>query len=95
MHAATLDVVDTLIDVNARAIELRRVDMYHQRLAGDRGDAQARGVGEPIVRVNHIELKIACGRDAEPRKALDLLHQVAGIILTRRCGNRRGALSLL
>ena len=67
VHSASLDVVDRLVDMLARTIELGRVDVDHQRLSGELCDRQTGGVGQPVVGVDHVELGALRDFEAELR----------------------------
>ena len=79
-HAAALDVVDLLVRVLARAVEFRRVNMHDEWLARDFRDGETRGVGEPIVCVDHIEIHAPRCVDGEAHVALSHAEEVAGVV---------------
>jgi hypothetical protein len=87
VHAAALDVVDALIDVQAGAIEFGRVHVDDQRHAFDAGDGQAGGEGHPVVGVDDVEGFVARDLGGEGGVALDFGEQIAGVI--RPAGRRR------
>ena len=80
VHAAALDVVDGLVDVLAGTVEFRAVDMHHERLAGDARERDAGGVGEPVVRVDHVEIAVAAAFHHEARVGLALREEVARVV---------------
>ena len=80
VHAAALDVVDGLVDVLAGTVEFRAVDVHHERLAGDARERDAGGVGEPVVRVDHVEVAVAAAFHHEARVRLALREEVARVV---------------
>ena len=77
-HAGPFDVIDRLVDMLAATIELGRVHVYHQRLAGHPFGGDPRIVGQPVVRMDHIELPGPIPGDlrGDHRIARHFLHQV-------------------
>jgi hypothetical protein len=61
VHAAALDVVDALIDVNAGAVELSRVNVNDQRHALDARDREAGGETSSSRGVDDVE-RFVCAR---------------------------------
>src|SRR5439155_2243709 len=82
VHAAALDVVDALIDVQARAVELGRVNVNDQRRALEGGDGHAGGEGHPVVRVHDVETFAACDLGGEGGVALDFVEEVSAVVVT-------------
>ena len=77
VHAATLDVVQPLINVLAGAVELGGVDVDDERAAGDGGEGDARGEGHPVVGVDAVKALVAGQGDAQPGVALGVGEHVA------------------
>ena len=74
VHAAALNVVQRLIHMFARAVKLRAVHMHNKRLARCARNGKTRGIGEPIMRVDHIKVNAARGLQTEARVLLALLN---------------------
>ena len=79
VHARALDVVHLLVDVLARSIELGRVDVAHQRLAGDLLEQQPSGIGQPIVGVDDIEALREPERRDELGVSVSIAEEVAAV----------------
>ena len=79
VEPSSLDVVHTLIDVLSGAVELRGVDMAHQRFAGDLLEQQPRWVGQPVVGVDHIEPLGQTQRRDQAGVALGIAEKVAAV----------------
>ena len=81
-HACTLDVIDRLVDVFARAVKFGTVNMHDQGLARRRRHRQPRGESHPVVGMNHFERFLQRQLHRQRRVALNLFHQVAFVLRT-------------
>ncbi len=78
-HAVALDVEHSRVDIAARAVIVCRVDMDHQRLAGDLLGVDAGGIGQPVVAVDYVAVDGACDHSGRDRIIVDLFKKIVGI----------------
>ena len=84
VHAAALDVVDAMVDVLARTVELRGVHVHDERPPGGAGDPHAGGIRHPVMGVDDVELEVGGGLGGEPGVPLDLADEVVAVLGSRR-----------
>ena len=65
VHAAALNFVHALVDVNARSVELGGVHVHDKRPPGQARDGQASRVGQPVMGVDDIEFQVPGGGNDE------------------------------
>ena len=80
VHASTLDRIHLLIGRLATAIKLRRVNVHNQRFSREFLQRHARGIRQPIMRMNNIEFDTAECINAEACIARSCTKEVAGVV---------------
>ena len=79
-HALALHVIDDIVAVVlARTVVFRGVDVHHQRFAAHALGRNARAVGEPVVRMDDVELLVARNLRGNLSIAVYLLHQILAV----------------
>ena len=79
VHAVALNGVDRGVDIAARAVEIRGVDVHHQRLSAHLLGVDARGIGEPVVGMDDVILLLSGNDTRHDGVVVDLFLQIVGI----------------
>ena len=79
VHAVALNGVDRGVDIAARAVEIRGVDVHHQRFAAHLLGVDARGIGEPVVGMDDVILLLPSDDARHDGVVVDLFLQIVGI----------------
>ena len=79
IHTVALNGVDGGIDVAARAVEIRGVDVHHEGFSAHLLGMYARGIREPVVGVDNIVVLLAGDDAGHDGVVVDLFLQVVGI----------------
>ena len=79
VHTAFLDGINGRIDITATAVEVRSVNVYHERLAADLLGKHACRISQPVVTVNDVEVQTVCQHRSHRLVVAYLFNQVVRI----------------
>ena len=79
LHTAFLDSEHRRVHISARAVEVGCMHVYHERLARNLLSKHTCWVGQPVVRVDDIEVQRVCQHGCHGLVVANLLNQVVGI----------------
>ena len=79
VHAVLLDAIDGGVHLAARAVEVCGVNVDAERLAAHHLGMNASGIGEPVVRMDEVELLAPCQHAGDDGEVVDFFMQVARI----------------
>ena len=80
LHALPLDIIHDLVDMLTASVELGRMNVHDQRLAGHGGHRHPGRIRHPVVSVNHVELFALRQLHRHGGIAMDLLIHIATVI---------------